>query len=265
MKLTKQTASLSLATLVVTSLLTPHLGAQMGQKSRSVVHRLGNSLVGIDAVAWARSQCYSNLPRVDTVLRTPIHFLGFHGEMSRLAVTAARTSSLGFAGSYSLKIMGTTRKVGSVTGSGSRRFNFSANVFPSAPSYTFWVGFFPLTVSGNIGYAASMDTNFINFRSSSRGVAISGNTQSYGTGYAEAGIGVPGLQAGVNTTLRLGQQKFEGYLAAFTNYLSTRYHRYSLTPVRVFLKLFGELGWMRGEVTVVDESLSQRNYAPFLR
>jgi hypothetical protein len=84
-------------------------------------------------------------------------------------------------------------------------------------------------------------------------------------GFAEAGIGIQGFQVGVNVTLRLGQQRFNGYLAAFTNYLSTRYHEYRLSPVRLLLSVFAEIYRWRGETTLVDASYSQRNYAPFIR
>jgi len=266
MKITKHTAAFSFAALVATSLLAPHLDAQMGQKSRSIVHRIGNSVAALDAVGWARSQSYSGRPRVDTVISKRINFLGYRGELSRLAVTAGRTGSLGFHGSYILKVLGVTRKVGSMTGSGTARFTNNTWAFSSAPSHTFLVGgFVPVTVAGNIGHGAAMNTRYINFLSSTRGVGVSGSTETYATGFAEAGIGIRGFQAGVNATLRLGQQRFNGYLAAFTNYLSTGYHGYSLTPVRLLINLFAEFLWWRGDLNVVDVSFLKRSYAPFIR
>ena len=90
-------------------------------------------------------------------------------------------------------------------------------------------------------------------------------TETYAYAWASAGVGVSGFQAGVRVDLRLGRQKFDGYLGAFRNSLSTQYLDYEFTPVRLLLKVFAEAFWLYGEITVVDHSYGTRMRSPFMQ
>ncbi|MCA8974384.1 MAG: hypothetical protein KDC98_06660 [Planctomycetes bacterium] len=258
----KLSLSLALGTLAGL-LLAPAAAAQVGEIGRSDVYRLGNSTVGLDFVGWARTKNTGGQRRVDTATYAPLHFLGVNAEMHRLAVTAVRTDT-SYSGSYSYKRLGITFRSGTAAGNQHKSFDHTLNLFPNNPSQTFWVVFVPVTVQGNIGFTGRMSMDFIDWVNS-QSCALSGFTETYAYAWASAGIGVSGFQAGVRVDLQLGRQKFDGYLGAFRNSLSTRSLTYEFTPVRLLLKVFAEAFWIYGEITVVDRSYGTHLRSPFMQ
>ncbi len=88
--------------------------------------------------------------------------------------------------------------------------------------------------------------------------------ESYAYGWASASLGWPGTQVGIQVDIRIGQQRFDGVLAAFQTSLSTQFLSYTMTPIRLLLRLFLEIGPIHGSLTVVDASVAGRTLSPFL-
>lgn len=223
---------------------------------------LGNNDIGIDAIAWARAR--NNIGterRVDTMLQTQARVFGVAVELQRIAATAVRNGS-SFAGSTSLRRGGLTVRNDSVTNTGTISYLNSANVFGTTPYQTFWIWFVPVTVGANLGHIGSMDVTLLNM--SNYGAMISGSMATYAWGFASFAVGVSGAQCGMQIDIRVGEQRMDGVLGSFTNYLSTQYLNYYMTPLRLWLKVFCELSFLSGSITVVDASFGARNLVPFL-
>lgn len=250
------------AIIVLLSVPGSVLRAQTTVRERWDQVTLGNSDVGIDAIAWARAR--NNLGaerRVDTMLTTQARLFGLSVELQRIAVTAVRNGS-SFAGSTSLRRAGLTVRNDAVTNTGAIAYWNSANVFGSNPHQTFWIYFIPITVGANLGHIGSMDVTLLNMPNN--GAMISGAMSTYAWGFASFAVGVSGAQCGMQIDIRVGEQRMDGVLGAFTGYLSTAYLNYYSTPLRLWLRLFCELAFLSGSMTVVDASLGARNLVPFL-
>jgi hypothetical protein len=255
--------SLVAAATVLLSVTGPDLRAQTTVRERWDQVTLGNNDVGIDAIAWARAR--NNLGterRVDTMLLTQARLFGLSVELQRIAATAIRNGT-SFAGSTSLRRAGLTVRNDAVTNTGTISYWNSANVFGSNPHQTFWIYFIPITVGANLGHIGSMDVTLLNM--SNYGAMISGAMSTFAWGFASFAVGVSGAQCGMQVDIRVGEQRMDGVLGSFTNYLSTAYLNYYMTPLRLWLRVFCELSFLSGSVTVVDASFGARSLVPFLR
>lgn len=249
------------ATLFLSSIV-PGLRAQTSVRERWDQVTLGNSDVGIDAIAWARAR--NNLGterRVDTMLLTQARLFGLSVELQRIAATAVRNGA-SFAGSTSLRRAGLTVRNDAVVNTGTVSYWSSANVFGTNPQQTFWIWFIPITVGANLGHIGAMDVTLLNM--SNYGAMISGAMSTYAWGFASFAVGLAGAQCGLQVDIRVGEQRMDGVLGSFTNYLSTQYLNYYMTPLRLWLRIFCELSFLSGSLTVVDASLGARSLVPFL-
>jgi len=238
------------------------LRAQTTVRERWDQVTLGNNDIGVDAIAWARAR--NNLGaerRVDTMMQTQARVFGVSVELQRIAATAIRNGS-SFAGSTSLRRGGLTVRNDSVTNTGTIAYWNSANVFGTSPYQTFWIWFVPITVGANLGHIGSMDVTLLNMPN--YGAMISGSMATYAWGFASFAVGVSGAQCGMQIDIRVGEQRMDGVLGSFTNSLSTQFLNYYSTALRLWLRVFCELGFLSGSVTVVDASLAARNLVPFL-
>lgn len=236
--------------------------AQTGVRERWDTITLGNSDVGLDQIAWARTR--NNLGaerRVDELLQTQLRLFGQPFELTRIAATAVKNGA-SFQGSTSFRRLGITVRNTSFANSGTETFNDTVQVFGSNPTTTFWVVFVPVTVGANAGHTGAMSLSLL--KTSNDGAMLSGFMETYAWGWASGAIGVPGAQLGLAVDLRFGRQRFDGVLGAFPNYLSTAYLTYMSTPIRLLLRIFVELSFLSGSLTVVDASLGARALSPFL-
>ncbi len=237
------------------------LRAQTSMRERWDQVTLGNEYVGVDVIAWARTRNNLGLERrVDEVLLTQLRLLKVTIELQRIAATAVRNGS--FAGSTSFRRGNITVRTDAVTNSGNVTYSNSAQVFGNNPTVTVLIYGVPITVGANIGHTGVMNMSLLNW--SSNGAMLSGFMESYAFGWASAALGWPGAQVGVQADIRIGRQRFDGVLSAFTNYLGTAYLAYEMTPIRLFLKVFLDLSFLHGELTLVDVALGARTLAPFL-
>ncbi len=237
------------------------LRAQVGERSRWDQVTLGNSYVGVDVIGWARTRNIGTERRVDEMALTQLRLLNVNVELQRIAATAARINGT-FSGSTSFRRGGFTVRNDSLTNSGTVAYTSSASVFGSNPYVTVYIFGIPITVGANVGHTGVMNMYLGNWTNSDASV-LSGLMESYAWGWASAAVGVPGLQAGVQAEITIGRQRFDGVLGAYTNYISTAYLGYSMTPLRFYLRAFLQVV-LTGSVTLVDVSLGARNLMPFI-
>lgn len=236
--------------------------AQVGVRERWDTTTLGNSNVGVDAIAWARTR--NNLGaerRVDEMLLTQLRLLNVNIELQRIAATAIRNGS-SFAASTSFRRGGVTVQTTSHTASSTVSYTNTATVFGNNPYVTVYIYFVPITVGANVGHTGTMNMSLLNM--SNYGAMLSGLMETYAFGWASASVGWPGAQVGVQADIRFGRQRFDGVLGAFTGYLSTQYLTYSATALRLWLSVFLELGFLNGSLTLADFAFGARVLAPFL-
>jgi hypothetical protein len=218
------------------------LRAQTGERSRWDQVTLGNHNLGVDAVAWARARNFGTERRVDETAWVDIRLLGQTRQLQRIGAMAIRNGPY-FHGQTALFRGGSAIWFQEVSATTTTSFLRSGNVFPFTPTATFFVVGIPITVGANVTQTGTMNTTLLNWNNN--GAMLSGSIESYSSGWAYAAVGVPFAQAGVHATIQLVQQRFDGVLGAMTGYLSTAYLHYSMTPVRLLLRLFAEAGFPR--------------------
>jgi hypothetical protein len=240
----------------------PDAHAQTALRERWDVVTLGNNQVGVDQIAWACTRNNNGAERrVDELLQTRLRLFSANIELTRIAATAVRNGA-SFAGSTSFRRAGLTVRSRSFTTSGTESFTSTAAVFGSNQTTTVWIYFVPITIGANLGHTGAMSLSLLNM--SNYGAMLSGFMETYAWGWASAAVGVAGAQVGLAVDIRLGEQRFDGVLGAFTGYLSTAYLTYQSTPLRLLLRAFLELGPLSGSLTLVDAALGARTFAPYL-
>jgi hypothetical protein len=251
------------AAATVSFLATSHaLRAQTGERSRWDQVTLGNSYVGVDVIGWARTRNPGTERRVDEAAWTQLRLLNVTVELQRIAATASRLNGV-FSGSTSFRRGGFTVRNDAFTNSGHVEFTSNASVFGSNPYVTVYLLGIPITVGANVGHTGVMNMDLLNWTFSNSSV-LSGTMESYAYGWASVAVGVPGFSAGVQAEIRIGRQRFDGVLGAHTNYLSSAYLNYDMTPLRFFLRVYLELIFVNPSSTLVDVSLGARTLAPFM-
>lgn len=254
-----------LTTLATSALLlatfAPEAVAQTTERSRWDQVTVGNSDVGLDVIGWARTRNPGSERRVDEAAWIQLRLLGANVELQRIAATAIRNGS-SFSGSTTFRRGGFAVRSESFSTTATSAFTSSATVFGSNPCATFEIFGIPITVGANVGHTGVMNMQLQNW--STNGAMLTGSMDSYASGWASAAVGWPGLQVGIQVDIRIGHQRFDGVLSAFTGYLGTQFLNYSMTPIRLLLRLFLELGPITGSLTIVDAALGQRTLAPFL-
>lgn len=238
------------------------LNAQTGERSRWDQVTLGNNYVGVDVIGWARTRNTGSERRVDEAAWIQLRLLNVNVELQRIAATAVKNGA-SFAASSSLRRGGLTMRYQSSTATATHAYTSSGSVFGSNPTATVWIFGIPITVGANVGHTGVMNTTLTDWTYSNAST-LSGFMESYAYGWGALAIGVPGLQAGVQANINIGHQRFDGVLGAFTNYLSTAYLGYTMTPIRLFLSAFLDLGPLTGSVTLVDVAIGSRQFLPFI-
>ncbi|HEX5054558.1 MAG TPA: hypothetical protein VFZ65_22470 [Planctomycetota bacterium] len=238
------------------------LRAQTGERSRWDQVTLGNSDLGVDVIGWARTRNTGTERRVDEAAWIQLRLFGSSIELERIAATAIRNGS-SFFGSAGLRRGEMTVRNDSLSNSGTLSYQSSASVFPSNRYATFYIFGVPITVGVNMGHTGVMNMSLLNWTNSNASV-LSGSMDSYAWGWASIGIGVPGLQGGAQVAIQIGHQRFDGVLGAYTNYINTSYLGYSMTPIRLLLRLFLQITFLTGYLNVADATIGERVLDPFM-
>ena len=208
---------------------------------RRLIPAIGLSLLALPAIAGTKSGSFS---------------------VTTGSSNAGATINASGNGNLKLYIGGLQIYQHSVAFSGSKSWNQTLNVFPTAPQQWFTVGPVPVCVSGNVGAQVGVGISWT-LVAPTLSAGLSGSASASGVGFASASVGVPGYNAGVQLDLRFANHKFtygmNASLAGLNGFL-----RYDLYPLNLYLKAFLNAWPLHWETPIASYAMSPVSYPDLL-